>query len=117
MRRRALTRRAGSTNRSLSLAAAVLRRRSTEAGLPRIGLHDLRHGAASIMIAEDIPVAAVSKTMRHSTLAITVNLYGHLLKDSVDEAVKALSSALDHADAQAAWRAAPAVGRNFGQAA
>ncbi|WP_328954437.1 tyrosine-type recombinase/integrase [Kitasatospora purpeofusca] len=76
-----------------------LRKRTTEAGLPKIGLHDLRHTAASIMIAEDIPVAVVSKTMRHSTLAITVNLYGHLLKDSADEAVKALSTALDRADA------------------
>ncbi len=76
-----------------------LRRRTAEAGLPRIGLHDLRHTAASIMIAEDIPVAVVSKTMRHSTIAITINLYGHLLKDSADEAVKALSTALDRADA------------------
>ncbi|MFD7413060.1 tyrosine-type recombinase/integrase [Kitasatospora purpeofusca] len=76
-----------------------LRRRTTGAGLPRIGLHDLRHTAASIMIAEDIPVAVVSKTMRHSTLAITINLYGHLLKDSADEAVTALSTALDRADA------------------
>ncbi|MDY0810586.1 tyrosine recombinase XerC [Kitasatospora purpeofusca] len=76
-----------------------LRKRTTEAGLPKIGLHDLRHTAASIMIAEDIPVAVVSKTMRHSTLAITINLYGRLLKDSADEAVKALSTALDRADA------------------
>ncbi|WP_257033152.1 MULTISPECIES: tyrosine-type recombinase/integrase [unclassified Streptomyces] len=79
--------------------------------------HDLRHTAASIMIAADIPVAVVSKTMRHSTLAITINLYGHLLKDSAGEAVKALSAALDHADAQAARQTDPAVGRNFGQAA
>ncbi|TQF02820.1 tyrosine-type recombinase/integrase [Kitasatospora acidiphila] len=60
----------------------------------------LRHTAASIMIAMGIPIAVVSKTLRHTTLAITINLYGHLLKDSADEAVKALSSALDHADAK-----------------
>ncbi|MBO1416556.1 hypothetical protein [Streptomyces sp. FH025] len=36
-------------------------------------------------------------TMRRSTLAITINLYGHLFKDSADEAVLALSHALDQA--------------------
>ncbi|MCX4757205.1 tyrosine-type recombinase/integrase [Kitasatospora purpeofusca] len=61
--------------------------------------HDLRHTAASIMIAEDIPLAIVSKTLRHSTLATTINLYGHLFKDSADQAVRALAKALDQADA------------------
>ncbi|MET8630688.1 site-specific integrase [Kitasatospora sp. NPDC004669] len=77
-----------------------LRKRTAELGLPRIGLHDLRHTAASIMIAEGIPIAIASKTLRHATLAITINLYGHLLKDSADEAVKARSAALDQADVQ-----------------
>ncbi|WP_376778389.1 tyrosine-type recombinase/integrase [Kitasatospora kifunensis] len=77
-----------------------LRKRTAELGLPRIGLHDLRHATASIMIAAGIPFAVASKTLRHFTLAITINLYGHLLMDSADEAVKAFASALDHADAQ-----------------
>ncbi|WP_268762390.1 site-specific integrase [Kitasatospora griseola] len=75
-----------------------LRKRSAELDLPGIGLHDLRHSAASIMIAAGVPLAIVSKTLRHSNLAITVDLYGHLLKDSANEAVKALSTALDRAD-------------------
>lgn len=74
-----------------------LRKRTTELDLPRIGLHDLRHTAASIMIAENIPVAVISKTLRHSTIATTINLYGHLLKDSADQAVLALAQALDRA--------------------
>jgi hypothetical protein len=48
------------------------------------------------MIALGIPAAVVSKTLRHATLATTINLHGHLLKDSADEAVTALSTALDH---------------------
>ncbi|WP_406205145.1 site-specific integrase [Kitasatospora sp. NBC_01560] len=83
-----------------------LRKRTAELDLPRIGLHDLRHTAASIMIAEDIPVAVVSKTMRHSTIATTINLYGHLLKDSADQAVLALAQALD----RAAARQSPVLG-------
>ncbi len=54
-------------------------RRSEELGLPRIGVHDLRHTAATIMISSRVPLAVVSKTQRHSTLSTTVNLYGHLL--------------------------------------
>ncbi|MFE7558190.1 tyrosine-type recombinase/integrase [Kitasatospora sp. NPDC057500] len=74
-----------------------LRKRTAELALPRIGLHDLRHTAASIMIAEGIPIAIVSKTLRHATLATTINLYGHLFKDSADQAVNALARALDQA--------------------
>ncbi|WP_030396148.1 tyrosine-type recombinase/integrase [Kitasatospora purpeofusca] len=63
----------------------------------RIGLHDLRHTTASIMIAEGISIAIVSKTLRHATIATTINLYGHLLKGSADQAVNALARALDQA--------------------
>jgi integrase len=75
-----------------------LRRRSAELALPRIGLHDLRHTAATIMISSGVPVAIVSKTLRHSTLATTVNLYGHLLKYAAQDATSALAAALDQAD-------------------
>jgi integrase len=51
-----------------------LRKRTSEVDLPTIGLHDLRHTAASIMIALGIPIAVVSKTPRNTTHAITVNL-------------------------------------------
>ncbi|WP_374209134.1 tyrosine-type recombinase/integrase [Kitasatospora sp. A2-31] len=56
----------------------TLRRRSAEIGLPRIGVHDLQHTAASIMISSEVPLAVVSGTLRHSTLSTTVNIYGHL---------------------------------------
>jgi len=49
------------------------------------------------VIAESIPLAIVSKTLRHATLATTINLYGHLFKDSADQAVQALARALDRA--------------------
>ncbi|MFI9273218.1 tyrosine-type recombinase/integrase [Kitasatospora sp. NPDC052896] len=76
-----------------------LRKRTKEAGLPKISLHDLRHTAATIMISQNIPLAIVSKTVRHPNLATTVNLYGHLLKSAAQDAVLALATALDLADA------------------
>jgi hypothetical protein len=50
------------------------------------------------MISSRVPLAVVSKTLRHSTLATTVNLYGHLLPQAARDAVTALGRALDHAD-------------------
>lgn len=45
----------------------------------RVRLHDLRHGAASLMIAAGVDIAIVSKVLRHSTIKLTVDSYGHLL--------------------------------------
>jgi hypothetical protein len=43
------------------------------AGLPRVRVHDLRHLAASMMIAAGVPLPIVSKTLRHSTVSITAD--------------------------------------------
>ncbi|MEV4613486.1 tyrosine-type recombinase/integrase [Kitasatospora sp. NPDC049258] len=79
------------------LLLVTLRRRLAELGLPRIGVHDLRHTAASIMISSEVPLAVVSKTLRHSTLSTTVNIYGHLLPHAARDAVTALCHALNEA--------------------
>ena len=49
------------------------------AGLRRIRLHDLRHGHASLMLAAGVDMSLVSKRVGHSSLAITVDTYAHLL--------------------------------------
>jgi integrase len=40
-------------------------------GLRRVRLNDLRHGAASLMLAGGVDVAVVSKRVGHSSIAIT----------------------------------------------
>jgi integrase len=85
-----------------------LRRRSEEIGLPRIGVHDLRHTAATIMISSRVPLAVVSKTLRHSTLSTTVNLYGHLLPYAARDAVTAIDKAFTRADRKHHNQTAPA---------
>ena len=52
---------------------------SAQRPLRRVRLHDLRHGTASLMIAAGVDVAVVSKVLRHSTIKLTVDTYGHLL--------------------------------------
>lgn len=68
------------------------------AGVPRIRVHDLRHLAATIMIAAGVPLAMVSKTLRHSTLSTTVDIYGHLTRQAAQDAVDATATALDNAE-------------------
>jgi integrase len=61
-----------------------------ESGLRRVRLHDLRHGAASMRLAAGIDIAVVSKILGHSSIALTVDTYSHLLegvgRDAADRA-------------------------------
>ncbi|MFC0532505.1 site-specific integrase [Phytohabitans kaempferiae] len=47
--------------------------------LPKISLHKLRHLAASLQIAAGVDIAIVSKHLRHSSIKITNDTYGHLI--------------------------------------
>lgn len=49
------------------------------AGVRHVRLHDLRHGAASLRLAANVPLAVVSKQLGHSSLTITADTYSHLL--------------------------------------
>ncbi len=59
-----------------------------EAGLPPARLHDLRHCAASLMITAGVPLALISKRLGHSSIAITSDVYGHLLDGAGREAAE-----------------------------
>ncbi|MET4611051.1 integrase [Rhodococcus sp. PvR044] len=73
---------------------------SRGAGLPDCRLHDLRHLAATLMLTNGVPLALVSKTLRHSQVSITADLYGHLTPEAAHAAADALGAALDVAAAE-----------------
>ncbi|MFB0632826.1 tyrosine-type recombinase/integrase [Streptomyces sp. AB3(2024)] len=75
-----------------------LRKLSDEAGVPRITVHDLRHLAATITITAGVPLTVVSKTLRHSTLSTTANIYGHLTQQAAREAVDTIDHTLTEAE-------------------
>ena len=52
------------------------------AGLPSMTFHGLRHQHASLLIAQGVGLAVVSKRLGHSSIAITSDLYSHLLRDA-----------------------------------
>lgn len=67
------------------------------AGVPTVRLHDLRHLAATLMIASGAPLAVVSKTLRHSQIGITADLYGHLTAETAHAAAQGLETVLAQA--------------------
>jgi integrase len=78
------------------------RRATADAGVPNLRVHDLRHVAATVMLTNGVPMAVVSKTLRHKNVATTIDLYGHLTPDAAEAGVTTAAAALDRADAQAA---------------
>ncbi len=47
------------------------------AGLRKIRFHDLRHTTASLLIQNGAPRAYVNDQLGHSSIKITVDIYGH----------------------------------------
>jgi integrase len=64
------------------------------AGLPQIRFHDLRHTAATLMLADGVPLVTVSKVLGHSSPSITAAIYAHALDESKSEAIAGLSKRL-----------------------
>jgi integrase len=73
-------------------------RLTDDVDLPRVRVHDLRHFAATTMLSSQVPLAMASKTMRHSTLSTTTEIYGHLLRHVAHQAVDAIAVALAAAE-------------------
>ena len=61
-----------------------------ETGLTRTTLHACRHTFASYMIAAGVNAKALSTYMGHATIAVTLDLYGHLMPGSESEAAELL---------------------------
>lgn len=58
-------------------------------------VHSFRHSAASVMLVlEEVPLPVVSRILGHSSISMTVDVYGHLTKDKTGEALQALDRAI-----------------------
>ncbi len=63
-------------------------------GLPAIRFHDLRHTAATLILADGVPLVTVSKILGHSSPAVTAQIYAHALDESKSSAIAGLSQKL-----------------------
>lgn len=59
-----------------------LRRHLAAAKLPIVRFHDLRHGMASLHLADGMPVSQVSELLGHANASVTLNIYGHVLENA-----------------------------------
>lgn len=75
-------------------ALRALTAAATAIGLHDVGLHTLRHSAASAMLDAGVPLKTVSELLGHSSVAITGDVYGHVSDDAARTAVDRLSAAL-----------------------
>lgn len=80
-----------------------VRRRSYEkilerAKLPHFRFHDLRHSAASLLLAQGVPAKVVQERLGHSSIKTTLDVYAHVTptmqRDAAEKVEEALKDAL-----------------------
>jgi integrase len=50
------------------------------AKLPKVRFHDLRHSAATFLLAQGFTLEDVKNLLGHSSIVLTSNTYGHVLE-------------------------------------
>jgi integrase len=66
----------------------------SEAGLPRMRFYDLRHGCASLLLAQGVHPRVVMETLGHSAISLTMNTYSHVSRALQREAAVRIDEAL-----------------------
>jgi integrase len=65
---------------------------AAEIGEPDLRWHDLRHTAVSLMIASGATPLVISRAIGHGSIAVTYDVYGHVLPHHDDELADALDA-------------------------
>jgi integrase len=83
-----------------------------KAGLRKVRFHDLRHTFASLLLQQGESPVYVKEQMGHSSIQVTVDLYGHLIPGGNKQAVDRLDTPVDKSvsEAESATPAQPHPG-------
>jgi integrase len=65
------------------------------AGLPVVRLHDFRHGCVSVLLSLAAPPRSVMDIVGHTTMEMTMNVYGHVTSQDKRAALAQLSRLVD----------------------
>jgi site-specific recombinase XerD len=57
----------------------IFQRALSEAGLPKIRIHDLRHTAATQLLVRGVHPKVVQEMLGHSSITITLDTYSHVI--------------------------------------
>jgi integrase len=71
-----------------------LREALGRAGLPMMRFHDMRHAAATYMLAQGVSLRTAMEVLGHSTIAVTANTYSHVMPELVRDAGERVSTVL-----------------------
>jgi integrase len=66
----------------------------TAAGLPEQRFHDLRHYAASFLLAQGVPMRVVMDILGHTQMATTADLYSHVMPAAHRDVAELLDRAM-----------------------
>jgi integrase len=72
--------------------------RSAKAGVRRIRLHDTRHTCGSLLAALDVHPRVAMQILRHSKIAVTMEVYTHVPSESTRRALRKLGKHLGKQD-------------------
>ena len=64
------------------------------AGLPPVRFHDLRHSCATLLLSAAVPPKVVQERLGHANIAMTMDVYSHVMPDLQESAAAALETAL-----------------------
>jgi len=67
-------------------------------GIEGMGIHGLRHFAATLLLDSQVPMLVVSRILGHSSLAITADIYGHVIEETARHAMESLGSKVSFGD-------------------
>ena len=75
-------------------ALDVLKSLLEKAGLPDIRFHDLRHSSATMLLGMKVHPKIVQEILGHSQIAITMDIYSHVLPTMQEETMSKINEAL-----------------------
>jgi len=64
------------------------------AGLPPVRFHDLRHTAATFLLAQGVDARTIMETLGHSQISLTLDTYSHVLPSLQREAADRMNRLL-----------------------
>jgi integrase len=63
--------------------------------LLRLRFHDLRHSAATLLLAQGVHPRAIMELLGHSSISLTMNTYGHVLEEMKCETARQTDAVFD----------------------
>ncbi|MDP8988467.1 MAG: site-specific integrase, partial [Acidobacteriota bacterium] len=79
-------------------ARSVIRRHHAilkAAGIPRLRFHDLRHSAATLLLAQGVSPKYISQMLGHTQVAFTMQTYAHVIKEAQQQSADKMDAVLN----------------------